>query len=251
MLWNAYPQYQTQAPILDGWNHVKLVVAGRRMNVFINHAMFPTLAVGNLESAAQEGGLSLTGPAVFANLTVSPNATEDLSPLPTLDPTLKDPGIVRHWLLGPLTSLNNGLTPKYSAMPQTSAAWQPISAGRFGLVNLNRAYMLDFHKPPSLMWLQTSVFSDGNRTCHVDLGWLGRAWIFVNGRIVTSGQNFYYPESERRDPDGRLDLQNGSFDLPLRQGSNQIVVALFASYRGQSTWDQPLWRRPGDAVSKC
>ncbi len=39
MLWNVYPQYQTKAPILEGWNHFKLLVSGRRLNVFINGSM--------------------------------------------------------------------------------------------------------------------------------------------------------------------------------------------------------------------
>lgn len=47
--------------------------------------------------------------------------------------------------------------------------------------------------------------------------WLQRARIFTN------------PEGERRDPDGRLSLDNGSFDTPLQKGNNEIAIALFAS----------------------
>ena len=43
------------APILEGWNHFKLVVSGRRMNVYINNAQQPTLAVGDLDSSSIEG----------------------------------------------------------------------------------------------------------------------------------------------------------------------------------------------------
>lgn len=47
-----YPEYQTHAAITVGaWNHVRLVISGRRMNVFINGAAEPTLAVGRLEAA--------------------------------------------------------------------------------------------------------------------------------------------------------------------------------------------------------
>ncbi len=48
MLWNIYPEYQTAAPVLDGWNHVKLVVSGQRMQASING--IPVLAVGKLAS---------------------------------------------------------------------------------------------------------------------------------------------------------------------------------------------------------
>src|SRR6476469_9665983 len=47
LLWDLFPQYQTRAPLREnGWNHIKMVVSGRRMNVFVNDAPTPTLEVG-------------------------------------------------------------------------------------------------------------------------------------------------------------------------------------------------------------
>jgi hypothetical protein len=47
LLWDLYPRYQAPAPLREGeWNHVKLVVSGRRMNVFVNGAKSPALQVG-------------------------------------------------------------------------------------------------------------------------------------------------------------------------------------------------------------
>ena len=117
MLWNVYPGYQTQAPILDGWNHYKLVVSGRRMNVYINNAARPILAVGNLESPSTEGLIQLRGPAVFGNLTVTPDAVEGLNPHPTPDPTATDAGMVRQWQLGPQTPARFGQDPAFSEVP--------------------------------------------------------------------------------------------------------------------------------------
>ena len=40
LLWDVFPQYQGPAPLHQGdWNHVKLVISGRRMNIFINGAI--------------------------------------------------------------------------------------------------------------------------------------------------------------------------------------------------------------------
>lgn len=73
MLWNVYPEYQVKAPVFsDGWNHVKLIDSRKRMNVFINDAAQPTLEVGELLADTAEGGIELHGPALFANLTVTP-----------------------------------------------------------------------------------------------------------------------------------------------------------------------------------
>ena len=233
MLWNVYPQYQTQAPILDGWNHFKLVVSGRRMNVFINRQPSPTLAVGNLESSSTEGGIQLRGPAVFANLTVDPGVLEGLSPQPTPDPTASDPGMVRQWQLGPQTPARYGQDPSFLEAPADNA-WRRISAGRFGLVNLNREFEL-VRQAPSYTWLRTTVSSDTAQEKLVQLGWLGQVWVFVNGKLITQGKNLYEPDYERREPDGRLSVENGSFRIPLQKGTNQITLVLKSAVHDKPT----------------
>ncbi len=233
MLWNVYPQYQTQAPILDGWNHFKLVVSGRRMNVYINNLPLPILTVGNLESSSVEGGIQLRGPAIFANLTITPNAVEGLSPEPTADPTAHDAGIARHWQLGPQTPTQSGKAPVFAEAPAEDA-WRPVTAGRFGLVNLNREFELVPH-PASLTWLRTTVISDAAQSKLVQLGWLGNVWVFVNGTLITQGKNFYDPDYERREPDGRLSLENGSFLIPLQKGVNQVTLVISSAVHDNPT----------------
>jgi hypothetical protein len=56
MLWNVYPEYQKRAPVFaDGWNYVRIVVSGKRMNVFINDSVQPTLAVDELLGSSSGG----------------------------------------------------------------------------------------------------------------------------------------------------------------------------------------------------
>ena len=170
---------------------------------------------------------------MFANFTVHAGAVEGLSPQPTPDPTAHDPGIVRHWQLGPQTLARFGHEPSFSEAP-SGAAWTPVSAGRFGFVNLNREFTLA-RQSPSLTWLRTSVSSDTAQQKLVQLGWLGQVWIFVNGKLITQGKNFYEPESERREQDGRLSVENGSFLIPLQKGSNRITVVLSSAIHDNST----------------
>ncbi len=85
--WDLYSLYQGAAPVRsDGWNHVKLVVSGRRMNVFINGATKPTLSVGRLAGELSTGVLDFHGPATLANLTVSPSKVDGLPPNPICGP---------------------------------------------------------------------------------------------------------------------------------------------------------------------
>ena len=229
MLWNVYPQYQTRAPVFaDGWNHVRLVVSGKRMNVFVNDSVQPTLAVGELLGNTRQGGLELHGPAAFANLVVSSGEINGLSPTPLPDSTEKTIGIVHEWLLGPLTPLRYGSDPSYAEHPRNPSLWKPIQSERFGIVNLNRQFAAS-KDAPALTWVKTSVDSDRDQQKQISLGWIGQTWVFVNGSLITSGKNFYYPETERRSPDGRLSLQNGSFSIPLHRGHNEIMIALYSS----------------------
>ena len=229
MLWNVYPQYQRRAPVFaDGWNHVRLVISGKRMNVFVNDSIKPTLAVGELLGKTQQGGLELHGPAEFANLVVSPGEIDGLSPVPLPDSAGSNTGIVHSWLLGPLTPLHFGSAPTYAECPRDPKAWKPVRSERFGIINLNRQFSAS-KDAPALTWVKSSVDSDRDQQKQISLGWIGQTWVFVNGSLITSGKNFYYPESERRSPDGRLSLQNGSFLIPLHRGHNEIMIALYSS----------------------
>jgi len=229
MLWNVYPEYQKRAPVFpEGWNHVRLVVSGKRMNVFINDSVQPTLAVGELLGNTQEGGLELYGPAAFANLVVTSGKTDGLSSAPVADGMGSAPGIVHKWELAPLTALHYGSAPMYAERPQDQKMWKNVNSERFGIVNLNRQFTAS-KEPPSLTWVRSFVDSDRDQTEQVSLAWIGQTWVFVNGSLITSGKNFYYPESERRDPDGRLSLENGSFSIPLHRGHNEIMIALYSS----------------------
>src|SRR4249920_3272103 len=100
LLWDLFPQYQTRAPLREnGWNHIKMVISGKRMNVFVNDAASPTLEVGRLEGDAVTGNLRLQGPGTFANLVITPGSVHGLSPDPAGDPLDTDRGVVRHWRL--------------------------------------------------------------------------------------------------------------------------------------------------------
>ena len=228
MLWNAYPQYQNQALVLDGWNHVRLVVSTNRLNVYVNDQPMPALAVGHLESGSGEGSVKFRGPAVFANLTITPNKVDNLPSQSLPDCSANDSGMVRHWQLSALTPVRSSRTPVYSQSLTGATTWKQVDADHNGLLNLNRQYIAS-DAPPAISWLRFSVQAAQAGTKHVSLGWLGEVWVFVNGRFATEGKNFYYPESECRDPDGRLSLSNGSFDIPLQKGDNEIAVALYAS----------------------
>ena len=234
LLWDLFPQYQTRAPLREnGWNHIRMVVSGRRMNVFVNDAASPTLTVGRLEGDAMKGGLRLQGPATFANMVITPDAVDGLSPEPARDPLEGDRGLVRNWRLSAFSALPNGKDPMYSELPSASQQWKTISTERNGLVNLSREYGLPLSEPNrAVAWLRATITSDRKQTKKVDIGWTREVWVFVNGKLVYADKNLFDSEAARKAPDGRCSLENGTFTLPLEAGDNEVAVALANNFFG-------------------
>jgi len=229
LLWDLFPQFQVRAPLKDGvaWNHVRMVISGKRMNIYINGVTQPTLKVGHLEGDATEGSIFLQGPGTFANLVITPNATSGLAPAPEPDATDSDWRLVRNWQLSAWTTLDLGKDPAYVDLPMNG--WSPIHAERDGLINISRVYGLPTaRKTRTLAWLKTTVMSDKAQSKKVDLAEVREAWVFVNGKLVFSDKSI----ETRNNLDRRLLLDNGSFDLPLQAGKNEIVVASTTQYFG-------------------
>ena len=65
----------------------------------------------------------------------------------------------------------------------------------------------------------------------LQVGFAEEVWVFLNGQRVYSGRNEYYPPETRLSPDGRLEPDNASIPLALRQGRNEIILAVGNDWR--------------------
>jgi hypothetical protein len=222
MQWDIYPDYQGPAAISEkGWNHIKLVIAGSRLEVYLNRAPTPTLVVARLRGLTQNGGIAFKGPAVFANLTIDTTLPRTSSEA-DLSATAKRPGIVTHWQVSTPTGLPSSGT--LSASGADNLVWHQESAEPNGLVNLSR---IEGPTPdPAIGWLKTNVAAASAGTRQVDIGFARQVWIFVNGVLAYHGRNPYYPPAERLQVDGRLEPANASVPLALVKGNNEILVAV-------------------------
>jgi hypothetical protein len=234
LMWDLFPQYQSPAPLRQGeWNHVKLVISSGRMNIFINGEKKPTLKIGHLEGDNKEGGLMLQGPGIFSNLTVTPDALEDLQGNPEKDATASDRRYIRNWQISPFSKLAADQIPNAVNLPAADAAWTHLEAERNGLVNASRVYGLPFPRPErGIVWLKTKIRSSNQQQKHVSIGWAREIWVFMNGQQVFTDKNLYMPKEARKEPDGRLSLRNGSLSLPLKAGDNEVAVAIANNFYG-------------------
>lgn len=229
MQWNAYSRFQHGAPIVAaGWNHLRIVIAAGRLQLFVNNSAEPSLDVPHLQGVADRGGIAVKGPAIFANLVIR-NDDNGASTAPSL--AVAEPGIIRHWQLGPITSGSASGAPTLVDMPNTG--WQPFETEPDGLANLARAIPKNMSGGRQVAWLKVEIDAAADSTKTVDLGFVPRAWLFLNGAPVYAGENFYYPAGKRLTPAGRFAPDNAKVTLSLHKGRNTLVLAT-----------DDAWRRP-------
>ena len=230
LLWDIFPEPQAPARYVPGqWNHVKLVVSGRRLRVWVNGGA-PALDVTRLEGDAHEGAIVLQGTGFLANVKVTPDAVEGLDPRPGPDPTAKDARYVRNWMVSPVATLAAGATPDLATRPADKSAWTALPAETGGLVNISRRYGLPEGR--SLVWLRTTIRAAAKSEKRAAIGWNDEVWVFVNGKQVYADVNDYLKPELRKKPDGRLSLENGAFTLPLDAGDNDVVVGVANAFFG-------------------
>jgi len=241
VLWDVYPQYEASAPFHENqWNHIRLVISGKRMNVYVNGRTKPSLRVVHLEGEASTGTIAFEGTAYYANLVLAPGVTDGLDPSAPADPAANNHRYLIDWQATDPVSMAATNHLNVSDMPPAASHWKPVTADYGGLINLSRQHApIPRQAPAQVIWLRTTVQSDRDQVRHVAIGWLREIWVFANGRLVFSGENRYNLKGGRKPPDGRLSLENDGFDLPLHQGANKIVVAIddnTSDMRGRYGW---------------
>jgi hypothetical protein len=241
ILWDVYPQYQASAPFRENeWNHIRLVISGKRMNVYVNGRTEPSLRVTHLEGDATTGTIAFEGTAYYANLTLAPGVTDGLDPQAPVDPAAGDRRYLDRWQGTDPVSMATTDHLSLSNVPSSGSRWSPVTADYGGLINLSRFHApTPIQAPAQVIWLRTTVQSDREQVRHVAVGWLREIWVFANGKPVFAGKNLYNVKSGRKPPDGRLSLENDGFDLPLHKGANEVVVAIDGNtpdMRGRYGW---------------
>jgi hypothetical protein len=232
--WDLFPEYQASAPIHTlSWNHLRVVVLGRTMRVYVNRSSQPALSVDHMEGSALAGGLTFGGPAKYANLVITP--TRPSSAATQAAPERRD-GFLRHWQISTAsvlpsildTKLNApmGVQPPYVSMPPDGKAWRTVTAETKGLVNFSHEVGSARDAAViSLAWAKTTLVSDKAQSKTVQIGWVREIWVYVNGTLVFSGRNIEgLPAAKAADE--RISLENGTFRLPLKKGKNEIAIAL-------------------------
>jgi len=223
----------------DVWFHLRLEVAGAQARLFVKDMEKPALVMNDLKSGVQKGKVGLyvlTGATYFSNFEI--HSTPDV-PWERHLPSMPS-GTLTRWSLSPsFDALQRNLEQPLSTSDMENIHWQEVEAEPPGLVVVYRyreapqlrvSFANDFSKrlepQPGikLVYARTSIDSDREQVKKLYLGYSDDVSVFLNGRILFRGrsaQNF-------RDPGflGIVNPENDTVYLPLKKGSNELVLAL-------------------------
>jgi hypothetical protein len=222
--WDLLPYCQGAANLVKGqWNHVKMVVSGSQMLVYVNDLIHPTCEITQLEGNTKTGNIAFSGKALIANLVVTPDATEGLSPVAGADPFYNDTRYIRQWSVSQPVDLPKGRELTNEDLPKQNTEWTKITTERRGLVNLTRLYGNSTTR--RVVWLKCRLKAPMAQNRIVDFGFTNEVWIFLNGKIAMVDKNFFGAVLEKR-PRARCSTENTSFTLPLQAGDNEILIGI-------------------------
>ena len=223
----------------DTWFHIRLEVAGARAKLYVKDMTTPALVTDDLKSGVQKGQVALAvliGATYFSNFEIARTADVPWERHPPATP----PGTLTSWSLSPSydalqRNLERPLTPAEIAAIQ----WQDVEAEPPGLVPINRyrdsphprvTFANDFSKrldpQPGMqvVYAKTTIESPRRQVRKLELGYSDDVSVFLNGELLYRGrsaQNF-------RDPAflGIVNPENDAVYLPLKQGKNELVLAV-------------------------
>jgi hypothetical protein len=155
---------------------------------------------------------------------------EGLSAHEGFDPTHHDPRYIRSWQVSEPQPLPQGEELYDGKFPRNQVAWTDLTAERRGLVNLSRV----FGKSESrrYVWLRVKLISATEQKRKVSLGFSDEVWVFLNKQPLYVDKNIYTSPGMRKQPDGRISIENGEFEIPLRAGDNDLLIGVANDFYG-------------------
>ena len=229
-LWDMLFHFQTNADFKrNHWNHVKLVISGKQMRVYVNDMIHPALEVPMLEGNVTSGTLAFDGQVIISNPKVKHNSMEGLAPEAGIDPTASDPRYIRKWQVSEPIRTAQNIDFSYEYIPNAETKWEAISAKRRGLINLTRKFgKTDGRR---IVWLKIIIHSVKAQDKVLSFGFSDEVWVIINESPLYVDKNLYNTHMAKQ-PDGRCSLENTSFKVPLKKGDNQLMVGVTNFFYG-------------------
>ena len=213
------------------WMHVKIVISGKKGEVFIIDMNNPALVIHDIKRKSNPGKIALRvsnyAPGYFANFKYS--LAESPKLIGQKKSTLKTShsGIIKKWQVSnpfhekELESFTTALD-----LDSSKLHWTHLIAEKTGLINLAN---VGNRNRGNTVLTKLTIHSKKTTLRKLDFGYSDRIKVFLNGKTLYSGTNLY------RSRDYRYLGTIGYFDsvyLPLKQGENILMMAVTEEFGG-------------------
>lgn len=215
----------------NSWSHVKLVVAERSAEVYINDMEKPMLVIPELKHDPKSGrlGFQSGGASAFrlANLKVTKQANPvlkgQIKPAPAMPA-----GTIRRWSVSnPFAEGSLQDVYELSGKQKESLKWQLLSSEERGYANLARVA----RKTPqtNTVFVKVVIQSDRKQVKRLYYGLSDRGVVFLNNQIVAGSQNNYGSQDYRFL--GTIGFSDEVY-LHLKKGRNELWIAVSENFGG-------------------
>jgi hypothetical protein len=223
----------------ETWFHLRLAIAGAQARLYVQDTTKPALDMPDLKSGRERGQVALAdliGATCFANVEIHP--TPD-APWQRQLPEMPRGTLVR-WSLSPVyDALARDPERPLSSSDQKAMRWDAVEAEPPGIVAIYRyrtaphprvsfqsdwSTRLEPQPGAKLIYARTSITADKDEVRKLALGYSDEVSVFLNGRILYRGRS----AQAFRDPGflGIVTPDNDALYLPLKKGSNELMLAL-------------------------
>jgi hypothetical protein len=238
--WQLYPEYNASSSIpRDQWIHVRMVIAGSDLKVYLHEADEPALHVPHLRGSPVAGAIALKAffpgasgtdlyPNAYSNLSVTP-AQEEAALVPETLPA-RDSGMVTHWSVAPSMPAPQSGADKLPAMPGQEADWETAATDETGRLNLARYRSFPEGARRGAVMARVVIHAESPQTRRLNLGFSDQVTIFLNGRPLFDGNNTYRTRSPKYL--GVMTLDHQALHVDLRKGSNELIFLVSESFGG-------------------
>ncbi|HEX6629345.1 MAG TPA: hypothetical protein VF105_15450 [Gemmatimonadaceae bacterium] len=229
----------TAAPdiVPNVWQHLRVVVSGRRAAFFLRDTIKPFMVVPRLARDPQPGYIVLStlvptgtpgsGPGVrYANLNVRPGVVAyDFANAPA-EPTLPA-GVIERWEVGPAFAAPD--TALSTIAPEWTSSFRTLAIEPDGFVELHRHVPMPKVTRYVGAVARIRVTAQRAGTRRLDLGFSDRVTVFVNGSPIFHRDDSYDFAGRR---DGLISFDQATVYLPLRAGPNDISIIVTDRFGG-------------------
>lgn len=224
------------------WIRVRVVLSQERAAVFVGEVEEPQMVVPRLARGKGAGYVALRGflpqdkpggiySVSYANLTLRPGVVPYRFSAVTEE---RSKGVVTEW------SLSQSFDPGPGAIQQMPDAhsdqWVTVPSEPSGLVVIGRHRALPHGVRRAAVLAKLTIRSEAEETRQFNFGYSDEVSVFLNGRLLFSGDDSYSFNFPRRD--GLIGLDQGTLYLPLKAGENELVLAVTDGFGGWGVMGQ-------------